>query len=103
MQENNNSKVDYLLRAAEHSRFNARHWLRYLRKEIVNGKVRLTAQEIDLLVNNDKLTMYQKISLKRAMTPGTPTYQFVKELNEPAKTPMLDKIIRSRQNGDHFR
>lgn len=90
------ANISYLIRAAHHSKYNAGHWFRYLRKEIVDGKIRLSPDEISALVASDELTIFQKITLKRAMTVGTPTYSYIDSLNKPAKLKVLGEFLRSR-------
>ena len=94
MDERNPMKIQYLIHAAEQSRYNAKHWLRYLRKQIKGETVLLTPAEVESIIESGELTMYQTISLKRAMTPGTPTYHYVSALNQRAETPMIDQILR---------
>ncbi len=92
--EGSNSRVRYILGAAEESRYNARHWLRYLRKMVTDENAKLTKEEIAEIISQGQLTMYQKISLIRAMEPDTPTNKYVISLNQHAKTPLLDQIMR---------
>ncbi len=92
--KDNSSRINLLIRAAEESRYNARHWLRYLRKQIKDGKAMLTKEDIATVIEKGQLTMYQKVSLKRAMESGTPTNRYIVELNQRAKTKMLDQIMR---------
>ena len=95
-----NANISYLIRAAHHSKYNAGHWFRYLRKEIVNGKVRLSPDEISALVASDELTIFQKITLKCAMTVGTPTYSYIDNLNKPAKLKVLGEFLRNHGVND---
>lgn len=88
-----------VLRAAEQSKNDAKLWLRYLRKEFIGGRTRLTPEQVAAILNSGKLTMYQRISLLRAIEPGTITNKYVLSLNEPAKTPILD-AIRGGNNDD---
>ena len=90
------SREENIMRAAERSRDNAKHWLRYLRKEFIGGKSRLTSEQVAVILNSGRLSMYQRISLLRAIEPGTPTNEYVLSLNERAKTPMVDKLLRER-------
>ena len=91
-------KVRYLLRAAIHSKYNAKHWARYLRKEIVNGETKILPEEVDWLMERKELSAFQKIFLKRTMIKGTPTYQYVKELNEPVKKEKLEHLMKHLAN-----
>ena len=93
-EENSSAKVTWLIRAAKHSRHNAKHWFRYLRKEIVNDKIIPAHEDIKKLLDSDELTIFQKISLKRAMTVGTPTYEYVASLNKPAKLTYYNELMR---------
>ena len=85
---------DYLISAAALTADNAKHWLRYLRKIFREGKVCLSAEQLSHILTSGKLTMYQRISLLRAIEPGSPTNRYVRSLNEPAQTPLLDKLRR---------
>lgn len=84
--------VVYYEGAAEQSRDCSRQWLRYLSKLWKNDKCILSDEEIDALYSSDKLNMYQKVSFKRAMIPGTPTNKYVVQLRKPAGTPLIDAI-----------
>lgn len=83
---------DHLLRAAQDSYGDARLWYRYLRKEFKEDSCRIDPDGIDYLLNSDVLSMFQKVSLKRAVTPGSPTNICITNLNKKATTPMLDAI-----------
>ena len=88
------SRAEYLIRAASHSRYNAGHWMRYLRKELIDGRSRLTQKDIDTVLSSDKLTMFQKVSFKRAMQVGTETNLAVSSLNRRVRPTMLDTLQR---------
>ena len=90
------SRDENLVIAAQESVHSARQWLRYLRKEFPEGKCRLTSGQIHSLLSDNRLTMYQKISLSRAVQDGTATNQFVTGLNEHIRPTMLDEIKRRR-------
>ncbi|MBR2215069.1 MAG: hypothetical protein IJ849_04850 [Selenomonadaceae bacterium] len=78
------TRANFLLRGAKECRYNARHWLRYLRKAFQNGRPLLSKGEIDVLAGSEELSMFQRISLRQAMTVGTPTHEFVVALDRPA-------------------
>ncbi len=86
--------IKYYKKAALHSRYNADHWFRYLRKFIIDDGCKLSDNEINILLNSSELTMYQKITLKRALIEGSKTNIKVLSQNKKAKTPMLDQIRR---------
>ncbi len=87
--------VQFFLDGAVASRDNAAHWFRYLRK-IVKGKndFVLTQEELSWLLSRDELSCFQKVTLKRAMTIGTPTYQYVKSLNEKWTPTFWPELLR---------
>jgi hypothetical protein len=88
------SNVEYVKTAASHSRNNAAHWFRYLRK-IVNaeGSI-LSDRDLFILLNSPRLTMFQRVTLKAAVSPGTPTNQHVIDLNKPSHLPILAEVLR---------
>ena len=71
---------DYIVNvAAPHSKYNARHWFRYLRKDIDKE---IPQEQIDELYNNKALSAFQRVSLKAAFTKGSPTREHILALNE---------------------
>ena len=86
------SCINFFEQGAIDSKYNASHWFRYLRKIIKNDKVIITPDEIQILLKSKNLTMFQKVTLERAAIIGSPTYIYIKSLNEPAKLPMLTKL-----------
>lgn len=91
------SNVIWLIRGAKHSRYNANHWFRYLRKVVVNGKIGLTADEIQQLLENYQLTMFQKITLKRAVNVGTPMFDYISNLNKPTQLKYYQELLRRQE------
>ena len=87
-------RVAYLRTAAADSKYDAKLWFRYLRKELARGVRELTEHEVSALSEGNSLTMFQKISLRRALQAGTETNRYVIELNERAKTTMMDQLMR---------
>jgi len=85
--------VDYMVIAAQHSRGNARHWFRYLRKYVDKCGILFTTDDIEALYNNEALTAFQRVSLKAAFKEGSPTRQHVINLNNPGRRDTLSKII----------
>ena len=88
------SREASIIDAARESRFNAKQWLRYLRKEIVDGRPVLTSAQVDALAVNDELTLFQRMSLVRAMQEGSITNRYVTDLNKPAKMGMVAELKR---------
>ena len=62
--------INYMIKAANHSKGSASHWFRYLRKDINNKGTYFTDSDIEYLFNCEELTMFQRVSLKAAFTEG---------------------------------
>ena len=73
-------------------------WFRYLGKIINRNGCLLQNNILSDLLSSDKLSMFQKVTLKQASIPGTPTNIAVSSLEEKAKTPMIDEIRRRIEN-----
>lgn len=86
--------VQYLENAAIESRGCARHWVRYLRKVIDINGIKLTPQDIKALLSSPALDNAQKATLKKAVTPGTPTHKYVVFLNLPATANKNQRLIK---------
>ena len=101
----NRSKDEmFIVNGAEHSRYNAWHWFRYLRKIIdSDGEILLSSYSIEKLLNSSRLTNFQKIVLKRAVEKGSPTYEFIKGLNQPCKKTMLEEFFRRHPDAKEHR
>lgn len=91
--------VRYLLDASRHCGHDVAHWLRYLRKFVRNGAPALSPSEVEYLSNCGDLSLCQRVVLERGMETGTPTFGYLRALNEPARTPMVD-LIRAELHGD---
>ena len=89
-----NTRAAYMIEGAKRSRYNARHWFRYLRKYADEEKTVLSEDEIATIIDSGELTMYQIITLKRAMQPGTITNKRAAGLNKRTTTPMVNEILR---------
>lgn len=90
---------NYMIIGAERSRFNARHWFRYLRKVIFETHSYLTDEDVERLFTSDKLTNFQKITLKYAVQNHTPTHEYVTSLNKPAKLTNFHELMEKYTNG----
>lgn len=91
-------KTNHLIRAAIDSRTDANLWYRYLRKEFSNGEISTSKKIIKEALSSDKLTYFQKISLKQALDSTSVTAQYINSLNQKAETIMLERIMRRRAN-----
>ena len=101
----NRSKDEmFILQGAEHSRYNAWHWFRYLRKIIDrNGEIILDSLSIKSLLKSPRLTNFQKVVLKRAVEKGSPTYEYLRELNQPCKRKMLEEFFKRNPDAEKHR
>lgn len=88
----------YLLMAAHHSKCNAKHWFRYLRK-IFNGHcASISQEEIDELCSNELLTPFQRVSLKAAFNEKTETHKHIVGLNQRV---VPTKLAQARAKYEH--
>ena len=70
--------------AAPHSKGSAKHWFRYLRKDIDKCGTVFSIEDVEALCANESLTPFQRVSLKAAFTEGTPTREHIRNLNMKA-------------------
>ena len=63
--------IDYMIKAAQHSKGNAGHWFRYLRKDINNCGTLFSKKDVEELFCNEALTFFQRVSLKAAFEEGS--------------------------------
>ena len=81
---------DYMVMAAQHSRNNAQHWFRYLRKYIDKCGILFSIEQVDELYRNENLTPFQRVSIRAAFNEGSQTRQHIKSLNQKvAKRPLV--------------
>ena len=85
---------DYMLMAAQHSKNNARHWFRYLRKYIDKYGIVFQKQDLEKLFHNEALTPFQRVSLRAAFEDGSQTRQHIISLNHKVTS---DKIALIRE------
>ena len=90
---------EFMLNAAKQSRYNARHWFRYLRKVIFEDCTYLTDEDIEKLLTSDELTAFQKVSLEFAVQQGSPTHEHVVSLNQPARIDEVRNLMEQSKYG----
>jgi len=73
---------EYMVMAARHSKNNARHWFRYLRKYIDNCGTLFSKQDVEDLYNSKELTPFQRVSIKAAFEEGSQTRLHIIGLNQ---------------------
>ena len=86
--------LDYMLTAALHSKRNASHWFRYLRKDIDKRGILFSDKELAELCDNRALTLFQRVSLKAAFEDGSKTRQHIIGLNKKSKLNMINSVRR---------
>ena len=91
---------DYMIMAARHSRTNAAHWFRYLRRDIEKSGVLFSKEDVEALYNNESLTPFQRVSIKAAFEEGSPTRLHIINLNNKTRRHKIqlvrDKIENSK-------
>lgn len=90
---------EYILRAAEDSKYNAKHWFRYLRKVIFDDSTKISKEIFRQLMESEKLTMFQKTTLERAVSFGSPTHQHIVNLNKKTKLKHIQKLKKMIEEG----
>ena len=93
--------IDYMVMAAKHSKGNADHWFRYLRKFIKKCGTSFTMDDVEALCNNESLTPFQRVSIKAAFRDGSPTREYIIRLNDKNKRNKIavvkDRIEEARR------
>ena len=90
----------YMIIAAQHSKNNAQHWFRYLRKDIEKCGKTFTKEEVEALCTNEALTPFQRVSLKAAFEEDSPTRQYIINLNHKV-VPSKLSLLRAKYENIH--
>jgi hypothetical protein len=85
---------DFILYAARDAGTDQELWCRYLRKCFVDGEPIISQDEINRALA--QLPAAQAEIVREIMTPGY-LYEYVRKLNMPAETPMVDAVRRERK------
>ena len=85
---------EYMVKAAQQSKNNARHWFRYLRKYVDKCGTLFSKQDVENLYNNEALTPFQRVSIKAAFEEGSQTRLHIISLNYKKSS---DKLLILRQ------
>ena len=89
----------YMVMAARNSKNNARHWFRYLRKDIDKLGSLFFIEDVECLCKNDELSSFQKVSLRAAFREGSPTREYIIFLNSRV-VPNKLSIVRAKIEND---
>ena len=95
------NNTEYILMAAQHSRHNAGHWFRYLRKLISENGTSISREIIDELYSNELLTPFQRVSLKAAFKEGTETNRHIVSLNKRV-VPSKLALVRAKYEPENL-
>ena len=91
----------YIVRASEHSGTDLVLWLRYLSKWVDPSGTIFSERDIAQIMNEKRITSFQKVILSRAITPGTPTNEYVVKMRQPYdNSKILEMIERLKAGGD---
>ena len=90
--------LDYMVIAAAHSKDNAAHWFRYLRKDIDKCGFLFSKEDVEALYHNEALTPFQRVSLKAAFKEGSPTRQYIIGLNSTANKNKIQLVREKFEN-----
>ena len=82
--------------AAPHSKNNAKHWLRYLSKDIEKCDTIFSRQDIVDLYNNENLSYFQRVSIKAAFDIDSPTRKHIIRLNNRTNLNMITTVKNNR-------
>ena len=84
--------------AASHSKYNAQHWFRYLRKDINKCGISFSKQQVEELYKNKALTPFQRVSIKAAFEEGSQTRKHIISLNQKANLDIISSIREKYEN-----
>ena len=87
------TETEYLLAAAQKSRWNLELWLRYLNKYVRREQILLSSSEIEALTHSQGLTSMQKQFLKAACQEGSQVWERCVSYSEPAKLTHLKAVL----------
>jgi hypothetical protein len=86
---------EYVYKAASASWDNAWLWHKYLRKFVSKNGVELSRSDLEEVLESNKLTGFQKITLKQANIVGSKTHQYITSLNNKAKSNILERLRKN--------
>ncbi len=71
-----------------------------MRKVIFEDYTYIDRETFQRLKQSEELTMYQKVTLQRALDFNSPTHRYVVSLNQPAESHYMNKIKQMIENGE---
>jgi hypothetical protein len=92
--------LDYMEKAAQHSRNDAKLWFRYLRKYIDKCGSLFSMHDVESLFHSDVLTPFQRVSIRAAFDDDSQTRQHIVSLNQKANLNKIALIRGEYKNND---
>ncbi|ETA74536.1 hypothetical protein [Ligilactobacillus equi] len=86
--------VEFIEFAALESRGSMDQWFRYLRKVIFEDYTKITKDDLEQLLKSPKLNNFQKVSLKRGVTKGTVTFDYIVSQNKPNQKENVKRLLK---------
>lgn len=88
---------NYMVRASKHSEKDGDLWFRYLYKVISPEETKLSSTDVERLLRDHTLTVFQKITLQDALKEGTNTRNHVLRANQKDRPKDILKLFREGQ------
>ncbi|MCL2494474.1 MAG: hypothetical protein FWE98_02310 [Oscillospiraceae bacterium] len=92
--------VRYTILASEHAGGDFVLWLRYLSKWVNPSGHIFSEKDIARIMQEKRITPFQKTILSEAITPGTPTNAYVVKLRTPRGKAEILEIERRLRDGE---
>ena len=86
--------IEYLLNAAQKSKWNLELWVRYLNKVIQRDKILLSKTDIDYLMSSEELTSFQRVFLELALEKETTHWEMTVGMSEPTQSIHLQSVLK---------
>lgn len=92
------NQTNYMLHAAEDSKYDANHWFRYLNKIINSEGIHLEDSSLNSLMKRDELTMFQKVTLQLGCEMGSSMNEYIINLSKPSSFNFIKQLIQSNDS-----
>jgi len=92
-----NQVPHYVQRAAEHAGGDFLLWLRYISKWVNPSGHIFTLEEVQAILHDEQLTLFQRTIFEQAITSGTATNRYAVKLRQPIDVQALGRMWRSGQ------
>jgi len=95
-----NQTIQYTILASEHAGGDFVLWLRYLSKWVNSTGHIFSQKDIARIMREKKITPFQKMIFSEAITPGTPTNNYVVKQRLPRDKARILEIERRLRSGE---